>query len=102
MEQQVEKRVIVVDTEENKKYVLPGNYDAAFIMGGTIERVRQKMVKNNGKPIYGKYLIFRYSEDKYNELTKEGVKDGLMYIIFKERYDSIFGGLYNRNIGNNA
>lgn len=49
--EKVEKRVIVVDTEENEKYVLPGNYDAAFLMGGTIERVRQKLIKNNGKPV---------------------------------------------------
>ena len=94
--EQVEKRVIVVYTEENVKYVLPGNYDAAFLMGGTIERVRQKLVKNNGKPIYGKYLIFRYSEDKYNELTKEGIKDGLLYSAFKVQYDSLFGSLYSR------
>lgn len=92
--EKVEKRVIVVDTEENVKYVLPGNYDAAFLMGGTIERVRQKLIKNNGKPIYGKYLIFRYSEDKYNELTKEGIKDGLLYSAYKVRYDRLFGGLY--------
>lgn len=92
--EKVEKRVIVVDTEANEKYVLPGNYDAAFLMGGTIERVRQKLIKNNGKPIYGKYLIFRYSEDKYNELTNGGIKDGLLYSAFKVRYDSLFGGLY--------
>lgn len=92
--EQVERRVIVVDIQVGEKYTLPDNHDAAFLMDGTAERVRKKLKKNNGKPLYKKYLVFNYSEEIYNELTKNGIKDGRLYDAFKMRYDRLFSSLY--------
>lgn len=97
--EQVEKRVLVLDTKENKKYTLPNYYDASIIIGCTAENVRKRLKKGSETLICERYKAFPYSEEKYNELTKEGVTDGHLYDAFKVYYDKLFGSLYRGTIG---
>lgn len=99
---QNEKRVLVLDTKENKKYTLPNYHDASIIIGCTAENVRKRLVKGSETLICERYKAFPYSEERYNELTKEGVTDGYLYDAFKVYYDSLFGGLHRGLVGFNG
>lgn len=85
----LDKRVIVVDTTTMLKYVMPNNSDAAFLMGGTTERVRQKLAKDSGRLLYDKYRVFHYTEEKYQELAEQGYADGEVYKALRPQYEHI-------------
>ena len=94
-----DKRIIVVDATTNEKYVFPDRYEAGLAMGGTAERVRQKLVKDSGRLLYDKFRVFYYTEEKYNELTKEGIKDGSVISLLGKSYYKPGHCLHCRNCG---
>ena len=83
--EKVEKRVIVVDTTTNKKYVFPNRYEAALAIGGTSENIRTRLIKGSDTLLYQKYKVYHYTEGKYQELNEKGVEDGSI-IDFLEHY----------------
>lgn len=89
-----DKRVIVIDETDKKKYTLPDFHEAAFLMDGTSERVRVYLKQWKYGLLYGQYRAYPYSETKWDELRKNGYSDGKLYDIYKMRLNSIFGGVY--------
>lgn len=85
----LDRRVIVVDTTTMLKYTMPNNSDAAFLMGGTTERVRQKLAKDSGRLLYDKYRVFHYTEEKYQELSEQGYADGEVYKALRPHYEKL-------------
>lgn len=89
-----DRRVIVVDENTKQKYTAPDCYEAGFIMNGTGARVSNQIKSGKESLVYGRYRVYSYSETKWEELRKDGYKDGKLYDIYKMRLDSLFGGVY--------
>lgn len=83
--EQVEKRIIVVDTTTNEKYVFPNRSEAALAIGGTSENIRKRLINGSDTLLYQKYKVYHYTEEKYWELNDKGVEDGSI-IDFLEHY----------------